>query len=116
MVERMAEKPVWWKNLIQARICCAWPQNLPISISPVLASYFIRGSFRQYDGNGGASMKTYRSRSWSDLRLEVRSSVIEGKGGFARDFIGVDEVVVVIGGTVMTDDEFRRFIPKVNQY
>ena len=61
-------------------------------------------------------MKTYRSKSQSDLRLEVRSSAVEGNGGFARDFIGVDEVVVVIGGTVMTDDEFRRFIPTVSQY
>ncbi len=61
-------------------------------------------------------MRTYRERSWADSRLEVRRSGIEGRGGFARELIGEGEVVVVLGGTVMTEAEFRAFMATAAQW
>ena len=61
-------------------------------------------------------MKSYNASSWSDPRLEVRNSTIEGNGGFARELIRAGETVVIIGGTPFTDDALKAFIPTVEQY
>src|SRR5215475_11883001 len=61
-------------------------------------------------------MKTYAPNSWSDPRLEVRNSPIEGKGGFARELIRAGETVVVVGGTAMTDAEMQAYIATVTEY
>lgn len=55
-------------------------------------------------------MTEYRDRSWTDPRIQVRTSGIEGKAGFATSLIHEGEAVVVIGGTVFTDAEFREFV------
>ncbi len=55
------------------------------------------------------NMKTYLSETWNDPRIEIRRSPVSGDGMFARQPIQKGEVVVVVGGTVMTDAEFEAF-------
>lgn len=52
-------------------------------------------------------MNRYGTSSWLDPRVVVASSSIEGQGLFARASIEADEVVIRLGGEVLTDDEFR---------
>ncbi|TMI50964.1 SET domain-containing protein [Candidatus Bathyarchaeota archaeon] len=47
----------------------------------------------------------YRDRSWLDPRLALRKSLIRGKGLVATQSIGVDEVVVVFGGTLFSKED-----------
>jgi len=54
-------------------------------------------------------MKTYLPRTWTDPRIEFRTSRISGAGMFAREQIKKGETVCIVGGTVMTDDEFEAF-------
>jgi uncharacterized protein (DUF952 family) len=49
-------------------------------------------------------------RSWLSPRLEVGPSPIEGSGLFATAPIETGEPAAVMGGTVLTDDEFARHI------
>ncbi len=51
----------------------------------------------------------YRAQTWQDHRQEFRPSPIHGTGSFARAKIQAGEVVEIVGGTVMTEAEFRRF-------
>lgn len=51
--------------------------------------------------------RAYRPESWLDPRLEVRSSPIHGRGTFARTGIRGGEVVIVWGGTVMSEADLR---------
>jgi len=44
---------------------------------------------------------------WLDPRVVVAPSAIEGLGLFARAAIEIGEVVVRLGGEVLTDEEFR---------
>jgi uncharacterized protein len=60
--------------------------------------------------------KTYAPRSWLDPRLEVRTSAIQGHGGYARELIREGELVVIVGGRVMTETEFRAFAMTAQQY
>jgi len=53
--------------------------------------------------------KRYRSQTWVDPRQEFRASPTHGIGAFARAPIRQGEVVEIVGGTVMTDAEFRTF-------
>ncbi len=46
-------------------------------------------------------MARYRSVSWLDPRIEVRSSTVEGKGLFAKERINAGEVVSIMGGEVL---------------
>jgi len=46
-------------------------------------------------------MAHYRSVSWLDPRIEVRSSAVEGKGLFAKEPIQAGEVALVCGGEVL---------------
>ena len=50
--------------------------------------------------------RRYETRSWLDPRVEVGVSSIEGKGLFARAPIEAGEAVIVLGGRVLTDEEF----------
>ncbi len=54
-------------------------------------------------------MKTYRPQTWTDPRIEIRRSRISGNGMFAREPFKKGEVVVIVGGAVMTDSEFAAF-------
>ncbi len=56
------------------------------------------------------SSKIYRTTSWYDARVEIRPSLIQGGGMFARKPIQAGEIVAIVGGTVMTEDEFHAFI------
>ncbi len=59
---------------------------------------------------------TYPPTTSYDPRAEVRPSSIHGMGMFARQSIPKGEIVVRIGGTVMTEEEFRRYIATVSRY
>ncbi len=54
-------------------------------------------------------MKKYLPQTWKDPRIEFRRSAISGDGMFARQPIQKGEVVVIVGGAVMTDSEFAAF-------
>lgn len=58
----------------------------------------------------------YPSTTWYDPRAEVRPSVIQGMGMFASQPICEGEIVVKIGGSVMTEEEFRAYISTVSRY
>ena len=53
-----------------------------------------------------AGRRRFETRSWLDPRIEVGASPIEGRGLFARAPIEAGEVVIVLGGRVLTDVEF----------
>ncbi len=59
---------------------------------------------------------TYLPATWYDPRAEVRPSSIHGMGMFARQPIPEGEIVVRMGGTVMTEGEFRAYIATVSRY
>src|SRR5260370_7035272 len=61
-------------------------------------------------------LSKYLSTTWYDPRAEIRSSLIQGNGMFASQPIHEGEIVVIIGGTVMTEEEFRAFIPTVSSF
>ncbi len=61
-------------------------------------------------------MRTYLPTTRYDPRVEIRSSSVQGNGMFARQPIHEGEVMVRIGGTVMTDEEFRDYITTVPRY
>ena len=54
-------------------------------------------------------MKNYLPQTWTDPRIEFRTSHISGNGMFARDPFKKGEVVCIVGGVVMTDAEFEAF-------
>jgi uncharacterized protein len=58
----------------------------------------------------------YLPTTWYDPRAEIRASSIHGRGMFASQPIQEGEVVVRIGGTVMTEEEFRAYIATVARY
>lgn len=53
-------------------------------------------------------MRDYPRQCWLDPRATVAPSSIEGHGLFARERIDADEVVIRLGGHVLTDEEFRQ--------
>jgi uncharacterized protein len=61
-------------------------------------------------------MKSYSQEFWIDSRLEARPSPIQGQGGFALSSIAADEIVVIIGGSLMTEAEFQRFKTQADRY
>ena len=61
-------------------------------------------------------MKTYLSQTWVDPRIEFRTSRISGNGMFAREPIKNGEAVCIVGGTVMTDEEFVAFQARYRNY
>ncbi len=62
------------------------------------------------------AQKIYRTTSWYDARVEIRSSLIQGGGMFAREPIQTGEIVAIIGGTVMTEDEFHAYIATTSRF
>ena len=62
------------------------------------------------------SQKSYRSTSWYDARVEIRSSLIQGGGMFAREPFSAGEIVAIVGGTVMIEDEFQAYILSVPRF
>lgn len=56
------------------------------------------------------SSKIYRTTSWYDACVEIRPSLIQGGGMFARKPIQAGEIVAIVGGSVMTEDEFHAYI------
>lgn len=56
------------------------------------------------------------SQSWVDPRVVVKSSRIQGQGGYAREPIRQGEVLVILGGTVMTEAEFLQFATTATRY
>jgi SET domain-containing protein len=53
------------------------------------------------------NVKQYRATTWLNPKIEVRSSAIEGLGLFAKEDIHEGEPIVVMGGQVLTDEEFK---------
>lgn len=51
--------------------------------------------------------------SWIDSRLEIRNSPIQGKGMFTRLSIKKGEILVILGGMLITEEECKA--GKVNQ-
>lgn len=51
--------------------------------------------------------KRYRSKSWINLRAEVHSSSINGKGMFACKSIVKSEIIVIWGGRVFSEAEIK---------
>ena len=62
---------------------------------------------RENEGGGVVSSKIYRKTSWYDARVEIRPSLIQGGGMFARKPIQAGEIVAIVGG----DHDDRRRIP-----
>jgi hypothetical protein len=62
------------------------------------------------------SSKIYRPTSWYDARVEIRPSLIQGGGMFAREPIQTGEIVTIVGGTVMTEDEFRGYVATTGRF
>ena len=62
------------------------------------------------------SSKIYRTTSWYDERVEIRPSLIQGGGMFARKPIQAGEIVAIVGGTMMTEDEFHAFISTTSRF
>lgn len=58
----------------------------------------------------------YPPTTWYDPRAKVRPSAIQGMGMFASQPIREGEIVVKIGGSVMTEEEFRVYISTVSRY
>ena len=54
-------------------------------------------------------MQNYLPRTWTDPRIEFRTSRISGDGMFAREPIKKGETVCIVGGITMTDSEFATF-------
>lgn len=44
---------------------------------------------------------------WLDPRVEVRDSPLHGRGMFARESFGSDEVVLIWGGTVFSEEDVQ---------
>jgi uncharacterized protein (DUF952 family) len=56
------------------------------------------------------------STSWLSPKLQVGPSPIEGVGLMATDTIAPGEPVAVMGGTVLTDEEFAAFVASVETF
>lgn len=62
------------------------------------------------------STNSYPPTTWYDPRAEVRPSSIQGTGMFASHPIRKGEIVVKIGGSVMAEEEFSKYISTVARY
>jgi SET domain-containing protein len=60
--------------------------------------------------------RIFRPTTWYDPRVEIRPSRIQAGGMFASAPIQAGEVVAIMGGTVMTEDEFHAYIASVARY
>src|SRR5215210_3288471 len=60
--------------------------------------------------------RRYREQTWVDARQDFRASPTQGIGSFALAPIRRGEVVEVVGGVVMDEDEFRAFVRKTTRF
>ena len=60
--------------------------------------------------------KNYLPTTWYAPCIEIRPSSTQGNGMFATRPIATGEVVVIIGGTVMSEAEFQAFTKTVTRY
>lgn len=60
--------------------------------------------------------KIYNTKTWTDPRVIIKNSTIEGQGGFATEPIEKGEIVVILGGTLMTQSEFDAFTATASNY
>lgn len=58
----------------------------------------------------------YRTATWLHPMLEVRDSPIEGRGLFALEDIVAGTVVIIVGGTLLTDEDLRAVMVKGDKY
>jgi hypothetical protein len=49
----------------------------------------------------------YRDTTWLNPKVEVRDSRIEGRGLFALQDIAPGEVIIIMGGRLLTDDQLH---------
>ncbi len=60
--------------------------------------------------------RRYREQTWVDPRQVFRASPTQGIGAFARALIRGGEVVEIVGGVTMTEEEFRAFQRPASRY
>ena len=60
--------------------------------------------------------QNYLARTWIDPRQSFRRSSIEGTGSFASAAIGAGEVVEIIGGQLMSGDEFKVYSARHHRF
>ncbi len=60
--------------------------------------------------------KHYREKTWRGPRQQLKASAVSGTGAFAGAPIHKGEVVEIIGGMVMTEEEFCAFQAKNTRY
>jgi hypothetical protein len=60
--------------------------------------------------------KRYLPTSWYDPRVEIRSSIIQGGGMFAKAPFAPGETVAIVGGTLMTGAEFTAYLAGVERW
>jgi len=58
----------------------------------------------------------YSQVTWVDPRQDFKPSPSKGIGSFGREPIQEGEVVEIVGGVVMNDQEFTRFVGEHNTY
>ena len=52
----------------------------------------------------------YREKTWVHPATEIRRSAIQGSGLFAAQDFAPGETISIVGGAVMSDEEFARFV------
>ena len=62
------------------------------------------------------SQPVYLSTTWYAPCIEIRPSPIQGNGMFATRPMAENEVVVIIGGLVMSEAEFQAFTKTVTRF
>ena len=62
------------------------------------------------------SDKKYLATTWYAPFVEIRPSSRQGNGMFATRPIAEGEVVVIIGGTMMSEEEFQAYTKTVTRY
>jgi len=65
---------------------------------------------RHHCGGTVTARRRYRERTWVDPRQEFQVSPTQGVGSFARAPIRKGEVLEVVGGDLMDEEEFRAFV------
>ena len=60
--------------------------------------------------------RKYLSKTWYNPRLEIRPSPSQGNGMFATQAIQEGEIIVINGGTVLTDAEFQAYNANLSRY
>jgi uncharacterized protein len=63
-----------------------------------------------------ADRGSYLLTSWYDPRVGIRPSTIQGGGMFALGPIRAGETVAIVGGTLMTGEEFTAYLATVDRW